>query len=98
MVETRILLARRVLARRDLSGVARSKRWRRASLMSLKGKEFSSTMAGRRAKMPSLAWGECLRALAATTNLASVVRGPVDFPALRRLASICLMEDIRLLN
>ena len=40
----------------------------------------------------------CLRALAATTGLPSVVRGPVDFPALRRLASICLMEDIELLD
>jgi hypothetical protein len=87
MVETRILLARR-----DLLGVASWKRRRRASVRSLKAKEFSPARAGDRAKMP------CWRALAAATGLPSVVRGPVEFPAWRRLASICLMEDIRLLN
>src|SRR5205823_6322301 len=81
-----------VETRTSSSGVAGWKRRRRASLRSLKAEVFSPARAGDRAKMP------CLRALAATTDLPSVVRGPVDFPALRRLASICLMEDIELLD
>ena len=58
----------------------------------LKPTEFSPTMAGGRARMP------CLRALAGTMDSPSVASGAVDFAALRRLGSIGLTEDIRLLD